>query len=203
MASSVCSRSKKKLYLRNRLDGHSHPPSVVPRLSSRSAHALQLAGSPLDSPSPSLRMSDRKTRRGRSASLHLPKRSDPTPIPPSLANSPHLLSPYSIFRRKSVVPKSPSKEHDEWLGDMVPLGWEKGIHAEQVSSRSAAAISVPVSDASQGNSPSSSTGSSLQSVDVASQRHHVHRPWSSPSTPYLIPIDMTRSDSSDAQDARV
>ncbi|KAH7889772.1 hypothetical protein F5I97DRAFT_1801912, partial [Phlebopus sp. FC_14] len=42
------------------------------------------------------------------------------PIPPSLANSPHLSSPHSIFRKKSVF-KAPSCQDNEWLRDMVPL----------------------------------------------------------------------------------
>jgi hypothetical protein len=142
----------------------------------------------------------RNTRKGRSSSLHLPKRSDPTPIPPSLANSPHLLSPYSIFRRKSAVLKTPSKEHDEWLRDMVPLDWDKGTFGETLSIMSSATISVPTSDTSQDNSPSSSEGSSFQSLQITSKRHHIHRPWSSPSTPCLGPVDLRHPDSSDMRD---
>ncbi|OJA10409.1 hypothetical protein AZE42_03552 [Rhizopogon vesiculosus] len=142
-------------------------------------------------------ISSRKTRKGRSSSLHLPKQCDPIPIPPSLANSPHLLSPYSIFRRKSAVLKTPSKEHDEWLRDMVPLDWDKGTFGKQLSSMTSAAISVPTSETSPDHSPSSSSESSTQSLTMTSQRHHIHRPWSSPSTPCLISADLRPSDSSD------
>jgi hypothetical protein len=54
------------------------------------------------------------------------KRQPPThpmhvPIPPSLIQSPYLLSPESIFRRSASSPCLPSKEDEEWLRDTVPL----------------------------------------------------------------------------------
>ncbi|KAG1877601.1 hypothetical protein DFJ58DRAFT_751938 [Suillus subalutaceus] len=72
----------------------------------------------------------RNTRKARSASLHLPRRCDPTPVPPSLTNSPHLSSPYSVFRRKPAILKTPSQEDDEWLRDMVPMDKEQGSFDE-------------------------------------------------------------------------
>ncbi|KIK79392.1 hypothetical protein PAXRUDRAFT_281613 [Paxillus rubicundulus Ve08.2h10] len=57
----------------------------------------------------------------RSLSLHYSRNLNAVPIPPTLANSPHLSSPNSIFWQKSSAPKCPSQLDDEWLGDMVPL----------------------------------------------------------------------------------
>ncbi|KAG0705177.1 hypothetical protein DFH29DRAFT_303458 [Suillus ampliporus] len=135
----------------------------------------------------------RNTRKGRSLSLHLPKRCDPTPVPPSLANSPHLSSPHSVFRRKSILLKTPSQEDDEWLRDMVPMRGEKHTFDEKVSSGSSAVTSMQKWETSQDNSASSS-GSSLQSRSMLSPRPSIHRSWSSPSTPSLIPVDLHASD---------
>ncbi|KAL5533298.1 hypothetical protein ACEPAF_5074 [Sanghuangporus sanghuang] len=45
------------------------------------------------------------------------------PIPPTLANSPHLQSPNSIFRRPHAGPRaSPDVEEERWLRDTVPMG---------------------------------------------------------------------------------
>ncbi|KAL5511822.1 hypothetical protein ACEPAH_5040 [Sanghuangporus vaninii] len=45
------------------------------------------------------------------------------PIPPTLANSPHLQSPNSIFRRPYAGPRaSPDVEEERWLRDTVPMG---------------------------------------------------------------------------------
>ncbi|KAG1800830.1 uncharacterized protein HD556DRAFT_1200781, partial [Suillus plorans] len=75
-------------------------------------------------------------RKGRSVSLHLPKQCDPTPVPPSLTNSPHLSSPYSVFRRQPAFLKTPSQEDDEWLRDMVPMNSEQGAFEENLLSAS-------------------------------------------------------------------
>ncbi|KAF8841190.1 hypothetical protein BDN67DRAFT_967533 [Paxillus ammoniavirescens] len=64
---------------------------------------------------PQIRFSKR-----RSLSLNYSRHPDAVPMPPTLANSPHL-SPNSIFWRKSSVPQYPSRLDDEWLRDMVPL----------------------------------------------------------------------------------
>ncbi|EIM90433.1 uncharacterized protein STEHIDRAFT_145511 [Stereum hirsutum FP-91666 SS1] len=59
------------------------------------------------------------------------------PVPPSLAKSPLLLSPRSMFRRAYTTPR-PNERDEQWLRDTVPL---------------------PTST----NTPSSSSGSSVQS----------------------------------------
>ncbi|KAG1778545.1 hypothetical protein EV702DRAFT_158621 [Suillus placidus] len=116
----------------------------------------------------------RNTRKGRSASLHLPKRCDPTPVPPTLTNSPHLLSPYSMFRRKPVIMKTPSQEDDEWLRDMVPMNREQGTFDDTLS-LSAASVQKQRETPSQESLSPSPSGSSFP-------RHNMYRSWSSPST---------------------
>jgi len=61
---------------------------------------------------------------GRSHSLRLPPKPVNIPIPPSLAESPYLTSPHSIFRRALSNPPAPSQEDEDWLQDTVPLSWE-------------------------------------------------------------------------------
>ena len=62
---------------------------------------------------------------GRSHSLRLPNKPVDIPVPPSLAESPYLTSPNSIFRRALSNPPVPSQEDEEWLRDTVPLSWER------------------------------------------------------------------------------
>lgn len=145
----------------------------------------------------------RNTRKGRSVSLHLPKRCDHTPVPPSLTNSPHLSSPYSVFRRKPAIPKTPSQEDDEWLRDMVPMNREQGASDENLLSASPPATSIQKQwEAFQESSPSSS-GSSLQDRATLSPRPNMHRSWSSP-TPSIITVVnfQSPSDLTDGQDTR-
>ncbi|KAG1754251.1 hypothetical protein EDB19DRAFT_641414 [Suillus lakei] len=147
----------------------------------------------------------RNTRKGRSASLHLPKRCDPTPVPPSLTNSPHLSSPYSVFRRKSAILTTPSQEDDEWLRDMVPMTREQGTSDEKLLSASPPATSVQKQwEISQMDSSPSSSGSSFQGRATLSPRPSLHRSWSSPSAPSNVPVAnfQSPSDSTDGQDTR-
>lgn len=129
----------------------------------------------------------RNTRKGRSASLHLPKRCDSTPVPPSLTNSPHLSSPYSVFRRKPSFLKTPSQEDDEWLRDMVPMNREQGAFDE--NSSSASPPSTSIQKQWDELSPSSS-GSSFQGRATLSPRPNMHRSWSSPtpSNPSIVNV---------------
>jgi hypothetical protein len=60
----------------------------------------------------------------RPKSLRLSSRPVNVPVPPSLAKSPHLHSPQSIFRRAISVPRLPSEEDEVWLRDTVPLAKE-------------------------------------------------------------------------------
>ncbi|KAG1891518.1 hypothetical protein F4604DRAFT_419631 [Suillus subluteus] len=120
----------------------------------------------------------RNTRKTRSASLHLPRRCDPTPVPPSLTNSPHLSSPYSVFRRKPAILKTPSQEDDEWLRDMVPMDKEQGSFDENLLSVSSSATSVQRQWESPQESSPSSSGSSFE----GRARPIMHRSWSSPTT---------------------
>lgn len=148
----------------------------------------------------------RITRKGRSASLHLPKQCDPTPVPPSLTNSPHLSSPYSVFRRKPAFLKTPSQEDDEWLRDMVPMSREQGAFDENSSSASPPSTSIQKQwEASQELSPSSS-GSSFQGRATLSPRPNMHRSWSSPtpSNASIVPIVnlQSPSDLTEGQDTR-
>ncbi|KAG2112851.1 hypothetical protein DEU56DRAFT_842537 [Suillus clintonianus] len=126
----------------------------------------------------------RNTRKTRSVSLHIPKQCDPTPVPPSLANSPHLSSPYSVFRRKPAILTTPSQEDDEWLRDMVPLNREQDTFDEKLLS----AVSLPATsvqkqwESSREDPSPSSSGGSL------SPRPSLHRSWSTPSTPSMVAI---------------
>ncbi|KAG2146926.1 uncharacterized protein EDB93DRAFT_457114 [Suillus bovinus] len=132
-----------------------------------------------------------KMRKGRSVSLHLPKQSNPTPVPPSLTNSPHLSSPYSMFRQKPPLLKTPSQEDDEWLRDMVPMNSEQNTFDENLLS-----VSQPVTpvqkqwETSQEGSPSSSGSSSRGRATLFPTRPNMHRSWSSPSTssPSIVPV---------------
>jgi len=60
----------------------------------------------------------------RPKSLRLSSKPVNVPVPPSLAKSPHLHSPQSIFRRAISVPRLPSEEDEVWLRDTVPLAKE-------------------------------------------------------------------------------
>lgn len=62
----------------------------------------------------------------RPKSLRLSSRPVNVPVPPSLAKSPHLHSPQSIFRRAISVPRLPSEEDEVWLRDTVPLANQMG-----------------------------------------------------------------------------
>ncbi|KAG1756279.1 uncharacterized protein EDB91DRAFT_1091642 [Suillus paluster] len=138
----------------------------------------------------------RNTRKGRSVSLHIPKQCDPTPVPPSLADSPHLSSPFSVFRRKSTLLKSPSREDDEWLRDMVPLGRE--------NIKRSGSSAVTSAQTSQDSTPPSSSEQSRATLSPRSSMYP-SRSWSSPSTPTVIPVDLQSSDLQlpDARDTRV
>ncbi|KAG2077805.1 hypothetical protein BDR04DRAFT_1087387 [Suillus decipiens] len=118
------------------------------------------------------------TRKGRSLSLHLPKRSDPTPVPPSLTNSPHLSSPHSIFRQKLAMPKTPSQEDDEWLRDMVPMNSGQSTF-DEILLRTSSQVQKKSQEESSGRS---SSRSSFQGHATLSPRPHMHRSWSSPTT---------------------
>lgn len=62
---------------------------------------------------------------GRSKSLRLTRQPPiDVPVPPSLADSPYLTSPHSIFRRALSDGHIPSQEDEEWLRDTIPLSWE-------------------------------------------------------------------------------
>ncbi|KAF7970749.1 hypothetical protein HWV62_1526 [Athelia sp. TMB] len=63
----------------------------------------------------------------------------PIPVPPSLAHSPHLTSPHSIFRRVISNPILPTQEDEEWLRDTIPLSWD---HSEGVKMPLGAARSI-------------------------------------------------------------
>ncbi|TFY57300.1 hypothetical protein EVG20_g8602 [Dentipellis fragilis] len=54
-----------------------------------------------------------------SKSLLHPRKLD-VPVPPSLAHSPLLLNPHSIFRRSYTTTRVPTKRDEEWLRDTVP-----------------------------------------------------------------------------------
>ncbi|KAG6335875.1 hypothetical protein ID866_3212 [Astraeus odoratus] len=56
--------------------------------------------------------------------LHASRHTGALPVPPTLVNSPHLLSPNSVFCKKSSIRRWPSRADDEWLRDMVPIGAE-------------------------------------------------------------------------------
>jgi len=62
---------------------------------------------------------------GRAGSLQLTSRPVYIPIPPSLIQSPYLLSPQSVFRRVNSTSQIPSQEDEEWLRDTVPLELER------------------------------------------------------------------------------
>lgn len=121
------------------------------------------------------------TRKGRSVSLHLPKRCDPTPVPPSLTNSPHLSSPRSVFRQKPAMPKTPSQEDDEWLRDMVPMNSGQSTF-DEILLRSSSQVQNTLQEESLSSSGRSSSRSSFQGRATLSPRPHMHRSWSSPTT---------------------
>jgi len=75
-------------------------------------------------PSPPPRPASLKSGLGRSHSLRLPSKPVDIPVPPSLAQSPYLTSPHSIFRRALSNPPVPSQEDEDWLRDTVPLSWK-------------------------------------------------------------------------------
>ncbi|KAA1471254.1 hypothetical protein DENSPDRAFT_775874 [Dentipellis sp. KUC8613] len=58
-------------------------------------------------------------RANTSKSLLHPRKLD-IPVPPSLAHSPLLLNPHSIFRRSYSTTRVPSKRDEEWLRDTIP-----------------------------------------------------------------------------------
>ncbi|KAI0041560.1 hypothetical protein FA95DRAFT_1565296 [Auriscalpium vulgare] len=60
--------------------------------------------------------------RNHSAKSLLRNRTIPdVPVPPSLADSPLLNSPRSVFRRTHSTLRLPTKRDEEWLGDTVPV----------------------------------------------------------------------------------
>lgn len=137
-----------------------------------------------------------KMRKGRSVSLHLPKQCDPTPVPPSLTNSPHLSSPYSVFRRQPSFLKTPSQEDDEWLRDMVPMNSEQGAFEEHLLSASQPVTPV-VAVQKQWET---SQEESFRGRATLSPRPNMHRSWSSPSTSStsssaVLPYDLDRTSS--------
>ncbi|KAL5490472.1 hypothetical protein ACEPAI_5305 [Sanghuangporus weigelae] len=92
------------------------------------------------------------------------------PIPPTLANSPHLQSPNSIFRRPHAGPRaSPDVEEERWLRDTVPIGSAAppsplttgppatGSGLGYTRTTAAAAANSASADASQGRGRSAST----------------------------------------------
>ena len=52
-------------------------------------------------------------------SLRIPTQPPPTPIPPSLRESPYLNA--TLFNHDLSLPRSPSDEDERWLQDTVPL----------------------------------------------------------------------------------
>ena len=52
-------------------------------------------------------------------SLRIPAQPPPTPIPPSLRESPYLHA--TVFSHDLSLPRSPSDEDEQWLQDTVPL----------------------------------------------------------------------------------
>jgi len=52
-------------------------------------------------------------------SLRIPAQPPPTPIPPSLRESPYLNA--TLFNHDLSLPRSPSDEDEQWLQDTVPL----------------------------------------------------------------------------------
>ena len=52
-------------------------------------------------------------------SLRIPAQPPPTPIPPSLRESPYLNA--TLFNHDLSLPRSPSDEDERWLQDTVPL----------------------------------------------------------------------------------
>ncbi|KAH7916021.1 hypothetical protein BJ138DRAFT_1122164 [Hygrophoropsis aurantiaca] len=117
-------------------------------------------------------------RKSRSVSLYLPRRPDAIPIPPSLANSPYLLSPDSIFRKKIRHPKSPMQKDDEWLRDLVPLVWLSDTEEEKAHS-----------DDGDNEWETLRPNSSRRSTNPEIPPSPILRPWSSPPTPFYIPVD--------------
>jgi len=61
---------------------------------------------------------------GRAGSLRLTNRPIHIPIPPSLVQSPYLLSPQSVFPHAGST-SLPSSEDEEWLQDTIPLSLER------------------------------------------------------------------------------
>ncbi|KAF9562171.1 hypothetical protein CPC08DRAFT_722374 [Agrocybe pediades] len=55
----------------------------------------------------------------RRQSLRLPPQPPPTPMPPSLKQSPYLNAP--IFKRDLPTPSLPSEEDEKWLQDTIPI----------------------------------------------------------------------------------
>ncbi|EIW85253.1 hypothetical protein CONPUDRAFT_150080 [Coniophora puteana RWD-64-598 SS2] len=115
-------------------------------------------------------------RKARAVSFCAPKQPASAPVPPSLAKSPFLLSPDSVFNRDTPLHKFPSQQEEEWLGDTVPLVWRMD---------SAMARTKPRAD-SKGTLSSRSVLSSNISpqtdgaVYTTTFPSPVVRPWSSP-----------------------
>ncbi|KAH7930848.1 hypothetical protein BV22DRAFT_1028015 [Leucogyrophana mollusca] len=120
-------------------------------------------------------------RKSRSVSLYLPRRPDSIPIPPSLVNSPHLLNPESIFRKKIRFPKSPLREDDEWLRDLIPLvsssGRREGKGNQVDEDEKWGPLRLTPSNTSD--------ATSHQAVPPSP----ILRPWSSPPTPFYVSVD--------------
>jgi len=71
---------------------------------------------------------------GRAGSLRLTSRPVHIPIPPSLVQSPYLLSPESVFRRVNSASRHLSHEDEEWLQDTIPLSLERRDNAKGTES---------------------------------------------------------------------
>ncbi|KAI0062195.1 hypothetical protein BV25DRAFT_1825621 [Artomyces pyxidatus] len=66
--------------------------------------------------------------RANSAKSLLHPRKPDIPVPPSLAHSPLLNSPHSMFRRAYTVVRVPSKRDEDWLRDTVPASLASAPH---------------------------------------------------------------------------
>ena len=61
-------------------------------------------------------------------SLRIPAQPPPTPIPPSLRESPYLNA--NLFNHDLLLPRSPSDEDEQWLQDTVPLAQGRTTNAK-------------------------------------------------------------------------
>lgn len=105
----------------------------------------------------------------RRQSLRIPEQALNIPIPPTLLQSPHLISPQSIFQRAVTAPRHPNAEDEQWLQDTVPLSPDGG---EDQGQGTRSSRSSQISDTSRGERG--------QSQDSRSQSHNA------PSSPPLV-----------------